>query len=67
MTKREAIAKAALKVRVVGRKAGYLTEDMAWDAIAELGDLGGVTLSAQSVIRKAQAELKANGETLKVR
>lgn len=67
MTKREATEAAALKLRVVARKAGHITEDMAWDAIAELGDLGRVTLSAKSVIKAAQASLKANGEYLEVR
>ena len=68
-TKTELTARAALRLRVWGRRSGYMTADMAWDAIAEVQ--GPITsppaLSAQAVIRTAQRELAANGEWIPVR
>ena len=69
MNKTQEVEAAALKLRVRARKLGYMTEVMAWDAIAEVQSQIDTppAISAKSVIRKAQAEFKANGENLEVR
>ena len=63
MTKTEAVETAALHLRVMARRSGKaVTVDMAWDSIAQLGNLGKITLSAQEVLRVARRELRANQE-----
>lgn len=69
MTKTQEIAEAALRLRVHARKRGYISEELAWDSIAEVqGRVDNPpAISAKQVIRKALAELKANGENIPVR
>lgn len=62
-TKAQAIEAAALTLRVFARQHGRpVTAEMAWGAIAVLGDLGGVTLSAKDVLRVARRELRVSEE-----
>lgn len=62
------VADAALELRVAARKAGHITDAMAWDVIAVLQtrwEKAGITLiplSCRAVVRKAQRDLAANGE-----
>lgn len=63
MTKAEALETAALHLRVAARKSQTpVTIDRAWDAIAEMGNLNGITLKATDVMRIARRELMRNEE-----
>ena len=54
--KNEAVEMCAIRFRVKIRKAGIVTEDMAWDAIAEVLNGRDVrfTVSANDVLRAAR-------------
>jgi len=62
------LADAALELRVYARKAGYITDDLAADAIAvlqtrwEKAGIKLVPLSTRAVVKKAQLEFHRNGE-----
>lgn len=61
MTKRETIERAALRLRVFARKHNRpVTENMAWDAIAEVGS--DYPVSAKDVLRVARRQLRGDDE-----
>lgn len=65
-TKSRATAGAALILRVEARKAGKITEDMAWDAIAvyQTRHPDSPALAGRAVLKAARAELAANGDNI---
>jgi hypothetical protein len=65
-TKPQHIAAAALLLRVSARRAGKITDTMAWDAIAvyQTRNPACPALAARPVIRAARAEFAAYGENI---